>query len=233
MLRMSGRTSITESMYRTLMERVVSGAIPPGARIEANEIAASDGVSPTPVRNALYRLAGAGFIVSQANEGFFAPLHSEQELRDLYDSCAALLGLAITRAANARPLPAASFDRALTEECIELRTESAFQEIMALCANNRLCRAFADASLQLRPFRLLEGEWIANRNAELRRILLAFEALDLSELDRLVTAYHRRRIRLIARIIARMQIVKSGPSIRARRASTDAPKPPAAEKISR
>ncbi|HRX39120.1 MAG TPA: hypothetical protein P5072_06770, partial [Parvularculaceae bacterium] len=73
------------------------------------------------------------------------------------------------------------------------------------CANKRLCGALGDASLHLRPIRRLEGEWIGNRDAELRRILRAFSALELSELDRLIDAYHRRRIRLVAKIVARMQ----------------------------
>jgi DNA-binding transcriptional regulator YhcF (GntR family) len=202
---MSGRPSITESMFRTLMERVLSGAIPPGTRIEANEIAAVDGVSPTPVRNALNRLAGAGFILSHSNEGFFAPLLSEQELRDLYDSCSALLSLAITRAANARTPSTIDSQNVPSDTGVELKTELAFRDIMALCGNKRLSGALADASLHLRPIRRLEGEWISNRDSELRRILRAFAALDLSELDRLVNAYHRRRIRLVAKIVARMQ----------------------------
>lgn len=187
------------------MERVLSGAIPPGARIEANEIAAEDGVSPTPVRNALNRLAGAGFIVSHSNEGFFAPLHSEQELRDLYDSCSVLLSIAITRAANARTPSTIDSQNVPADASVELKTESAFRDIMAFCANKRLCGALGDASLHLRPIRRLEGEWIGNRDAELRRILRAFSALELSELDRLIDAYHRRRIRLVAKIVARMQ----------------------------
>jgi len=196
------------------MGRVLSGAIPPGARIDANEIAAADGVSPTPVRNALYRLAGAGLLVSQSNEGFFVPLCSEQDLRDLYDCCAALLGLAIARAENVRPplKPAAVTDSS-ADGGIELRTEVAFREIMSLCANKRLCGALADVSLRLRPVRVLEGEWIANRGAELRRIQHALEAVELSELDRLLNAYHRRRIRLASRIIARMQDREGRPVI--------------------
>lgn len=188
------------------MERVLSGAIPPGARIEANEIAAADGVSPTPVRNALNRLAGAGFIVSHPNEGFFVPLCSEQDLRDLYDCCATLLGLAIARAANARTLSkTAAIQDAFADGSIELQTETAFREIMSLCGNKRLCGALADVSHRLRPVRVLEGEWIAHREAELRRIQHALEAIELSELDRLIGAYHRRRIRLVPRIVARMQ----------------------------
>lgn len=188
------------------MERVLSGAFAPGDRIDVNEIAAADGVSPTPVRNALYRLAGAGLLVSHSNEGFFVPHCSEQDLRDLYDGSSALLGIAIGRASHARAPPKREGLNAVrADECVEIRTEDAFREIMFLCANRRLCGAFADVALRLRPFRPLEEEWIANREAELRRILQAYETFEFSELGRLIDAYHRRRIRLAARIIARRQ----------------------------
>ena len=165
---MAGRISITESTYRTLTERVLSGAIPPGARVDANELAAASGVSPTPVRNALNRLAGAGLLVSHSNEGFFVPLWSEQDLRDLYDCSAALLGLAIARAASARTSSKAiTVQDTLTDEGVELRTEATFRKIMSLCVNKRLRAVLVDISLRLRPVRVLEGEWIANRTVSI------------------------------------------------------------------
>ena len=182
--------------------------------MDANELAAASGVSPTPVRNALNRLAGAGLLVSHSNEGFFVPLWSEQDLRDLYDCSAALLGLAIARAASARTSSKAiTVQDTLTDEGVELRTEATFRKIMSLCVNKRLRAVLVDISLRLRPVRVLEGEWIANRDTELRRILLAFDALDLSKLDRLVNAYHRRRIRLAPKIVARMQDHETRPVI--------------------
>ncbi len=200
---MAGRISITESAYRRLRERVSSGAFAPGARIDVNEIAAGDGVSPTPVRNALNRLVGAGLLVSQSNEGFFAPHYSEQDLRELYDAHGALLGLAIARVAGARsppkPLAIETSDKDVS---IEQRTAAAFNAIMALSSNDRLCAALSDIALRLRVFRLHEGEAIANRKAELRRMENAHMVADFPELARLAGAYHRRRIRLAAKILA-------------------------------
>lgn len=188
------------------MDRVLAGAFAPGARIDVNEIAAADGVSPTPVRNALNRLVGAGLIVSQSNEGFSTPHRTEQDVRDLYDSSAALLGLAIARAANARPPPKpAPVSSAHANGAIEKRTEAAFRDIMYLCVNTRLRGALAHIALQLRPVRVHESDVIVNGDAELRGILRAYEALDFTELDRLIGAYHRRRIRLAPKILARMQ----------------------------
>ena len=188
------------------MERVLTGAFAPGARIDVNEIAAADGVSPTPVRNALNRLVGAGLLVSHSNEGFFAPLITEQDLRDLYEASAALLSLAISRRAIARSPPApVPSDGAQSGLTFEQRTDAAFRRIMLSCGNMKLCGAFAHISLRLTPARLLEGEWIANRNGELGRIVKAYDAGDLSRLDQLITNYHRRRIRFAPKIVARLQ----------------------------
>ncbi len=195
-------------MYRTLMERVLAGAFSPGARIDVNEIAAADGVSPTPVRNALNRLVGAGLLVSHSNEGFFAPILSEQYVRELYDSSAALLGFAIARAANVRPPPkSAPISRARADGAIEQRTEAAFRDIMQLCANTQLCAALDD---------IAESGVIVNGAAELRRILRVYEAFDLTELDRLIGAYHRRRIRLASELLAKMQQGDPRPAAAAR-----------------
>jgi hypothetical protein len=203
---MAERISITETIYRRLIERVLAGAFAPGARIDVNEIAAEDGVSPTPVRNALNRLAGAGFIDAHSNEGFFALRYCEQDLRDLYDCCAALLGLAISRASSARPSPKPVFPSGAQADLgVERRTEALFEKIMSFSANRRLSGAFAGAALLLRPARIRERDMIANREAELQRIAMACEMVDLSELGRLIGAYHRRRIRLAPKIIALMQ----------------------------
>lgn len=203
---MVGRISVTESTYRTLTERILSGVLPPGARIDANEIAAADGVSATPVRNALNRLVGAGLLVSHSNEGFFVPPCSEHDLRDLYDCCAAMLSLAVARTANnqKRAKPVAIRD-ASVDGSIERQTEITFQAIMSLGANKTLGAAFAAVNIRLRPARILECDCIGNQDAELRRIRQTYEESDLTELDRLINVYHRRRIRLVPKITERMQ----------------------------
>lgn len=219
---MIGRTSITERIYRSLKERVLLGAFAPGARLDVNEIAAAEGASPTPVRNALNRLVGAGLLVSQSNEGFFAPRWSEQDLRDLYDGCAAMLAISVARAAKRRERAslAAGIDPGV-ERSIELQTETTFHAVMSLCANRRLSLLFSGANTSLRPARMLEGEWIANRHPELRRIKNAYESLDLVQLDRLIAVYHRRRIRLAPKIAARMQEAETSQAMDDARAGGD------------
>ncbi len=60
---------MTDGVVRELRERIVSGALAPGARIDINEIAAEFGVSQTPVREAILQLEGLGMVHRQPYRG--------------------------------------------------------------------------------------------------------------------------------------------------------------------
>jgi len=205
------QVSITQRIFESQLEKLLSGAFAPGTRIDANVIAAIEHVSPTPVRCALHRLAGAGFLVSHAKEGFFTPRCMEQDLREAYDCCAALLEIAISRAEKQRaPKVRKNISQADGKEALALQTEKCFREIMALCANSRLLEMFDRVNLQLRPARLMEDRWIANGDGELRRIERAFQLLVFADLKKRVGAYHRRRQRFVAKIVAQMNGPQGG-----------------------
>jgi len=56
------RLSLRESVYRFLLEAIVSGELQPGQRIRDTDLAAQFGVSRTPVREALQRLEDEGLV---------------------------------------------------------------------------------------------------------------------------------------------------------------------------
>lgn len=57
--------SVQEITYQRLFEAIISGKIPPGARLTTAEISERFKVSPTPVRFALNWLEARGFVISQ------------------------------------------------------------------------------------------------------------------------------------------------------------------------
>lgn len=61
--------SAMETAYRYVRAGIVEGRIAPGARLPEEEIAAQAGVSRTPVREALRRLALEGFVEVSPNRG--------------------------------------------------------------------------------------------------------------------------------------------------------------------
>lgn len=64
---------------------ILSGELLPGARLRAEHLAAQWGVSPTPLREALQRLAGEGWVVIEPQRGARVASIDAREARELYE----------------------------------------------------------------------------------------------------------------------------------------------------
>ena len=65
-----GDSSLTEVLYTSLRERVLSGVFPPGSELRQELIAKQFGVSRVPLREAMNRLQAEGLIVRRPRRGF-------------------------------------------------------------------------------------------------------------------------------------------------------------------
>jgi DNA-binding GntR family transcriptional regulator len=92
------RESLREKICQTVVERILTGDMPPGSRINESLLSRALGVSQTPVREALLRLEGQGFLVVQPAKGFFVREFSEREVRDVYPVLAELEAMALEAA---------------------------------------------------------------------------------------------------------------------------------------
>ena len=88
--------SVTDRVHAAVRVQLVDGAIAPGARVDAVRLAAIHHTSPTPVREALARLLGEGFLEFAPRRGYSAPALTRGALQDLYD-WSALLSEAVVR----------------------------------------------------------------------------------------------------------------------------------------
>src|SRR6476620_7216598 len=61
---------LPESLMDSIEELIVAGEYPPGMRLEEIELAATFGVSRTPIREALIRLAATGMIERRPRKGW-------------------------------------------------------------------------------------------------------------------------------------------------------------------
>lgn len=76
--------SAGDRVARALRDRVLTGALQPGAVLSQTDIAAEHGVSRIPVRDALHTLATEGLVELGASTAAVAPL-SISELQELYE----------------------------------------------------------------------------------------------------------------------------------------------------
>jgi DNA-binding GntR family transcriptional regulator len=67
-IRLQAPATLREATVEHLREQIVTGALEPGEILRDGEVAAQLGLSPTPVREALVQLAGAGLVEIESNK---------------------------------------------------------------------------------------------------------------------------------------------------------------------
>lgn len=87
-------TTLTDRAYRALRNRILAGKVAPGEFIREQEVSDGLGVSRTPVRESLGRLASEGFLERIPHRGFRVPRESIADLAELYPIIGALESLA-------------------------------------------------------------------------------------------------------------------------------------------
>lgn len=79
---------------------IVSGKIEPNQRLDEREVAARFGVSRTPVREALNRMATTGILEARRNQGMFVAAVTLPQLLQMYEVLSELEGLCARLAAR-------------------------------------------------------------------------------------------------------------------------------------
>lgn len=103
------RPNLNEAVRETLVDWILGERLRPGDRFNETRIAERLGVSQTPIREALFRLAGEGIVTAERGEGFRLRHLDEQGFRDLHGLVAGLETLAF----RACPAPTATKIRKL------------------------------------------------------------------------------------------------------------------------
>jgi len=96
----SGRVNaatLTEQLEEAIRVDILEGVLAPGQRIRANEMTEHYGVSATPLREALQRLAVKKLVEIDPRLGATVAPISEEDLTDIYDMLSLLDGLALER----------------------------------------------------------------------------------------------------------------------------------------
>ena len=75
-------SSISEKLYQFLRDRIIFGEYAPGSRVDIKSLSQELNVSPQPVKEAIFRLTGEGFITIVPRKGTYI---KEVNLKDLVD----------------------------------------------------------------------------------------------------------------------------------------------------
>lgn len=130
-----GKNTLRESVYGSLKAIIVTGQLPPGARVTENDLAVKLKVSRTPVREALNRLEQDGLVIGRPRQGYIVTefdIHMFREafeIRELLDGYATELATAKITDAEKERL------REMVGECERLaalpdrKSEDMFQEL--------------------------------------------------------------------------------------------------------
>ncbi len=98
--------SVADQVYAVLRERIAGGDLERGSRLHQEDLAKEFGVSRTPVREALRKLAAEGLVDLYANRGARVATATDEQLRSSYETRLVVEPGAARMAAD-RQIPAA------------------------------------------------------------------------------------------------------------------------------
>jgi DNA-binding GntR family transcriptional regulator len=180
----------SELVYRRLKDQIISGDLAPGSRLIELSIAADFGVSRTPVREALKRLAAENLVLADPARGMIVHAPDAGEIEDVFIVREALDGLAARLAAHRITPSELSRLRLIVDtmrqaiqsdrrEQIVIANQRFHDVIYAAAGNAMLARVASDLRDFVRRFSTLpfaSPERVEHVLAEHEAILAALEA---------------------------------------------------------
>src|SRR5579864_554494 len=138
------RTSLADLVYQRLVDAIHSGSMAGGSALHVADLAAQFNVSPSPVRDAISRLAGEGMVVNNTNRRTTVITFSKKDIVEAFQLRGILECAAVFLAAQRiTPAQLAELHR-LAEQCDSLAADPA-QKKAKLDLDNQFHLLLADA----------------------------------------------------------------------------------------
>lgn len=192
---MAGETGVTERVYATLREAILSGSLRAREHLDIETLAARLQASATPVRHALAVLTVERLVKLTPGKGYSVAFWSERELSVLYLWRGQLAVLA-SAAYEVRPLPSNLNKRSYVEALAGVFTH------IEEGRHGELARAIAAADARLTLARAAEPEVMERISAHLNDLIGASQQ-SRSKLQAALRRHFKTRVREAARIRAR------------------------------
>ena len=193
-----------ERVYATIRQRLRDGFYRPGERLEPAVLAEELNASVTPVRDALHRLTGERLVEAPRHEGFRVPMMSETLLRLLYAWHLDLLLLAVMKHQATGMVEESAMIDARNDGTVHERQNALFLALARSAGNPEHVATLDALSLRLEPVQRLEQFFLDETESETNEIVRALEANDRKGLRRSLARYHRRRLRIVPELLARL-----------------------------
>lgn len=193
---------VFERAYAHIKARLQAGGFRPGERLEPVALADAAGASLTPVRDALYRLAGERMVEHPRFDGFLAPLLTEPALRDLYRWQELLLLLAVDHRVRAGRSESGARPPATPSSLAN--APALFRAIGAASGLAELEFALANTIDRLASVRRAESEVLLSVEHEDDAMIGAARNCDVAGLKHALRAYHKLRAGYVPEIVRRL-----------------------------
>jgi DNA-binding GntR family transcriptional regulator len=179
--------SVVDQVYLAIRERISSASLPRGARVHQEDLAEELGVSRTPVREALRRLAAEGLVEMRTNRGARVADVDQIGMRSSYEARTVIEPGAARLAAGRRPDEAlqrmraavAAQRRSLRSVRRSFEANREFHLALAAASGNEFLVQFAERLWVARI-----GETIYERQVETQERML----LDVREHEQIIEA---------------------------------------------
>lgn len=193
-----------EPTYNSIKWRLMLGAWLPGERLELARLAAELGVSISPIRDSLNRLAGEQMIDASAGAGFHVPAIREQGVADMLNLNALLLRSAIGHRRDNWD----AYDDVSTDHAT--RSAHLFSHIARHSGNAEIMQCVQGLNERLHWLRSLEPSLFQFAEPGLEDIKLALaEQAPADTLDMIVQDYHARCVQGSARYVHEVTRLKA------------------------
>jgi len=198
-----------EGIYDRIKTLLLAHTLAPGQLLQIGTLAEELGVSTTPVREALTRLAAERLIVFAPKRGFFAKTASEDELRGLYTLNQTLLDSALREwapgsmseeEAKAPSKLFASLPLSDKPEQLTRTVDDLFVRIATRSGIGEMADIIRNFNDRLHHARMIEGEIIENAVEELSQLRHLYSENNRDQLLAALSAYHLRRRELVSSI---------------------------------
>lgn len=195
------------AVYERIKHWLLAQTLVPGQLLQIGVLADELGVSTTPVREALTRLAAERMIMSVPKRGFFARTPSEDDIFGLYSVNQTILDAAVTRwpeaAGQAATAEAAAGEVPVQDRSAEQlarQTGELFLQVATRSGVGEFAEIVRNMNDRLHHARVLECEIVPNVFVEMGRMTALAAGNDRAQLREALKTYHAERLRLVSAI---------------------------------